>query len=406
MPTSYAMLYAAVQALTPSSKPLRTYSRQRTHSANDTEPTAKRRRITAGAAEPEAELHSSPLWLAASSPTRWKSPFGASSSCASAASTSDARTGSSPPVSPTTQSSPPAPPLRRAAVSLLKRKAEQARAPTAPLAERSDNAAPRAPPARPAKRMVQMQLDLGGNGRQTCSACGMDYIPSNGEDAALHRKFHVRRVGGVDVSRAFVDRAAAAAAETRVWSGADGSFIAAVGRSDAPALRNKAVEVLQLVNAELGAAPMAAQALWGPAHAHERRQSHGPAQSRKCARAAADGYKVFLYVRGSKCVGACVAERIREAFSVLDAGGDASSSSLSVGAAAAPAVLGVSRIWTSNVHRRAGIATALLDAARARFVYGMTVPKHSVAFSQPTESGARLARSWFGQDTGWLVYAG
>jgi N-acetyltransferase len=28
-----------------------------------------------------------------------------------------------------------------------------------------------------------------------------------------------------------------------------------------------------------------------------------------------------------------------------------------------------------------------------------------IAFSQPTESGARLARKWFGKESGWHVYA-
>jgi len=32
------------------------------------------------------------------------------------------------------------------------------------------------------------------------------------------------------------------------------------------------------------------------------------------------------------------------------------------------------------------------------------VPKGMVAFSQPTESGARLAREWFGMQSGWSVY--
>ena len=69
------------------------------------------------------------------------------------------------------------------------------------------------------------------------------------------------------------------------------------------------------------------------------------------------------------------------------------------------AMLGISRIWTSDSSRRQGIARRLLDCAIENFEFAISIPKDKVAFSQPTESGAKLARSWFGKDNGWLVYA-
>jgi N-acetyltransferase len=84
----------------------------------------------------------------------------------------------------------------------------------------------------------------------------------------------------------------------------------------------------------------------------------------------------------------------------------AESSSISVGTVAEPAMLGISRIWTSNLFRKHGIATKLLEVARSQFLYGMTIKKEQVAFSQPTESGGRLAKKWFGQREGWHVYTG
>ncbi len=80
------------------------------------------------------------------------------------------------------------------------------------------------------------------------------------------------------------------------------------------------------------------------------------------------------------------------------------SSSISISAASEPAIMGVSRIWTSNQHRKQGVATKLLDTARANFLYGLTVEKKNVAFSQPTESGGKLAKRWFGCGAGWHVY--
>lgn len=246
----------------------------------------------------------------------------------------------------------------------------------------------------------------------------MEYIPSNTEDATLHRKFHAMNVGGVDFTKAFVERLKG----NHVWSGGDGSFIAVICRKDALALRNKAVEVLKVVNTELAAVVVSEESLWSQiqtvfepenATAHADGKDKPPAKSKR-ASSSCDRFKVYLYIRSNKCVGACLAERISEAFAVEDqdeaaqttdqipSGGE--SSSISIGTFAEPAMLGISRIWTSNLHRKQGIATRLLDVARSDFLYGMTIEKDAIAFSQTTESGGRLARKWFGKKAGWHVY--
>ena len=107
-----------------------------------------------------------------------------------------------------------------------------------------------------------------------------------------------------------------------------------------------------------------------------------------------------------------------------------------------PAILGISRIWTSPLQRHQNIASKLLDVAvkhhndqldrrivakrraddegamsgdsrgaESRESLDSVTPiiekvesKRSVAFSQPTEAGTRLARKWFGKPFGWSVY--
>jgi N-acetyltransferase len=265
-----------------------------------------------------------------------------------------------------------------------------------------------------------MQLDLVGDLRKTCKICGMEYIPSNTEDAMLHRKFHAMNVGGVDFTKAFVHRLR----QNQVWAGGDGSFIAVIGRNDGLALRNRASEVLKVVNTELAAVAIPAEALWSqiptPTPTVRDKDGDGKGQmpdSGKRTCSASDRFKVYVYIRANKCVGVCLAERILEAYSVEVARDDAAqgsgsgqnmaeldSSSISVGTVAEPAMLGISRIWTSNLHRKHGIATRLLEAARSDFLYGMTIDKDMMAFSQPTESGGKLARRWFGKTAGWHVY--
>lgn len=299
--------------------------------------------------------------------------------------------------------------------SFLKRRAKPDTPAKQPLLERSQNI-PNPPNHSKKKRLVQMQLDLAAEVSKTCKVCGMEYIPSHADDAALHRKFHNMNIGGVDITRALSERLK----KNQVWAGGDRSFIAVVSRRDMLALRNKASEVLKVVNRELGAVPIADDVLWSRLRnsiAAEAVGQQGKAQQPRKGNgdgSASDRFKAYLYVHGQKCVGACLAERIQEAFPVLDQDdasespgrlpADSCGSSISIGNTPEAAILGVSRIWTSNLHRKHGIATRLLDSARSDFLYGMTIDKGRVAFSQPTESGGQLARKWFGRRAGWHVY--
>lgn len=301
-------------------------------------------------------------------------------------------------------SSPPPVQKRRPVFSFLRKQIKPTSVAQQPLSERSHNA--HSPPkllASKTKRMVQMQLDLASETRKACKTCGMEFIPSNAEDAALHRKFHAMNVGGVDFTKSTVERLR----KNQVWSGGDGSFIAVVGRKDAVALRNRTSDVLKVVNTELAAVPISDEELWSQTHAQD-------AQDMQSQSTAIDRFKTYMYIRNQKCIGACLAERVCEAYTVLaqdetsaqdrQLPSGTKSSSISISKAATPAILGISRIWTSNRHRKQGIATRLLDCTRSDFLYGMTVAKEKVAFSQPTESGGNLARKWFGCEDGWHVY--
>ncbi|PSN62628.1 hypothetical protein BS50DRAFT_502482, partial [Corynespora cassiicola Philippines] len=301
---------------------------------------------------------------------------------------------------------------RRPIFAFLKKKSISQPLATDLLSECNRNVDNPTKPPPKKRRLVQMQLDLASETHKTCKVCGMGYVPSNAEDAALHRKFHAMNVGGVDFTKAFVERLR----QNQVWAGGDGSFIAVIGRKDTAALRNRASDVLKVVTTELGAIPIADEALWSQIRTtgeDTKTQGEGAEKgNRACS--TSDRFKAYLYVRGQKCVGLCLAERIHEACTVLDQGDVSKAagqlpegfqgSSISISEATEPAMLGISRIWTSNLQRKQGIATRLLDSARSEFQYGMTIDKAKVAFSQPTESGGKLARKWFGRQAGWHVY--
>ncbi|KAI9814307.1 MAG: hypothetical protein M1832_005947 [Thelocarpon impressellum] len=279
-----------------------------------------------------------------------------------------------------------------------------------------------APSTRP-KRLTQMKIDLGQDVRKTCPTCGMEHTPSNAEDVALHKSYHKMNVGGVDLGKSL----ARSLESGKVWS-ADATvasslscFVGVVDRRSSLAERNKARQVLDVANTEMAAVEIrGATARWSPASG-ARDQASGPhgeptPAAEEPDRDEADRSKTYLYVRGDKCVGLCLAEKITGAYRVLEttARGERStasqeiasrSSSVAIGAERQASLLGISRIWTSHAHRRQGIALTLLECARTDFVYGMTLPKSMVAFSQPTESGGLLARRWFGESQGgWRVY--
>ena len=266
-------------------------------------------------------------------------------------------------------------------------------------------------------RLTQMQIDLGGEVRKACPVCGMEYVPSNAEDDALHKKFHAMNVGGVDLSKGFVREVGSKG----VWESAAEAegYIALVDRRSSATARTQVKKVLEIVNSELGAAEIDDALLWGQVQA--KRQPVGGRAAEAVSDVIKDGaevdrFKVYLHIKGGKCIGVCLAERILEAHRVLamdeqrvkekaKVAPASKSSSISVEEKAEPAILGISRVWTSNTFRRKGIAGALLDTVASNFIYGMEIPKDAVAFSQPTESGCRLAETWFEKASGWHVYS-
>ncbi|QDS77861.1 hypothetical protein FKW77_000189 [Venturia effusa] len=247
------------------------------------------------------------------------------------------------------------------------------------------------------QKLTQLTLDLGQKTQKRCQTCGMEYRPSSSEDAALHKRFHAQNVGGMDLGKKFVD---SIFVSQKVWIGSAGDMIIVINRS-AEARKRRVVEsVLDVVEKELGGVGIDRDELWTEVSGI----SHTDMMA-KC-----DRYKAYLYIRGHKCVGVCLTERIRKAYEVQaphneqEKGTNSRSSSIAVSEHARPATLGISRVWTSTFARRNGIAKRMLDSALDNFVYGMKISKDMAAFSQPTESGGNLARSWFGKESGWLVY--
>jgi len=133
----------------------------------------------------------------------------------------------------------------------------------------------------------------------------MSYYPCASDDDALHKRFHAKSVGGVDFKPTILD----ARKSKVVWRGREeeqeeDSFVLVVDRKSAAVERRKAREVLEVVESELSAGEIEEGVLWGGVKAG----------------GGSDGgerFRVLLYVVGKKCVGLCLAERIRKAYRVV-----------------------------------------------------------------------------------------
>ncbi|BDD63292.1 N-acetyltransferase O1 (Establishment of cohesion protein 1) [Monascus purpureus] len=377
---------------------------------DDRRPVAKRRRLQPGDESDEAESNLQ-YAIRECSAAVLSSPSRHNSAVSSDDSHDDDL--STPPSSPPKLSPPPVN-TRKPTFSFLKRKhsSKDVTSNGSPLAEVNSNSVRSSmdPPKKKTQQqqpvLKQMQIDLGHDVRKTCPTCGMEYVPSNAEDVALHKKYHDRNSSGVDLGKAFMR----ANASRWVYEATrfDEGYVVIVDRKASPTARNQAKKVLEVVNKELSSPEIADDALWSQVEPPKHLQRNGTIEK-------TDRYRVFLHMKDSRCVGLCLTERIWESRLVectpsTDAdktnGAEQSNrASIRVRDEIHPAIVGISRIWTSASSRRKGIAMDLLDCVVNNFTYGMEIPKDRIAFSQPTESGRLLAEAFFGPDEQWHVYS-
>jgi N-acetyltransferase len=302
------------------------------------------------------------------------------------------------------------------------------------------------------KLLTQMQISLGQEVQKKCKACGMEYIASSDEDRKLHDMYHKQNLEGYDVGKDFLSKGRLGSV---FQTSKKGDEIAAVDGHDTVWRRKRARAALDVVQRELGAVDIPDKQLWDKETVHA------------LSEVGSSRHTVYMYVRQTKCVGLLLVEHIAEGKKVLEPAKPPSAKDtppstakqsalerlrarralqeetevavdepIRIATKSSPAKLGVSRIWTAPTHRGQGIAKALLDqavqhyndrvsehnrmkSARAepsQVELGVDSPKQAVtddlgllckeqvAFSQPTDAGAKLARKWNGKNYGWLVY--
>jgi len=207
----------------------------------------------------------------------------------------------------------------------------------------------------------QTYLDLGQStfaAAITCPTCGTLYSPGVFEDEAAHAKACTPHLHGISFRSAW-------ARWGEVQRG-NGFTVVRVRPGDPAARHAKAREVEAAADADLG--------FVAAGNGGRGKQRPG-------------GRTLFIYIVAGRAVGLCVSEAIGRAHKQVAPGRRDVGEGRRVR-------LGIYKLWVHAAHRKTGVATALVDAAREWSVYGTVVPRDAIAFSSPTTNGSAFAKKY------------
>ncbi|KAH3671817.1 hypothetical protein WICMUC_004535 [Wickerhamomyces mucosus] len=203
----------------------------------------------------------------------------------------------------------------------------------------------------------QSYLSIGLNDKRTCKECHMSYLKNSTADSRVHNIYHQRIVNG------------------REWSLSWGEIISTLSpnelivkiNSKKPAETKATLEILETVNQDLNAP-----------------------DDNKFWLSDQDKGSVYVYIKNKTAIGIVSVEKIQNGrwFSIDD-GKIVNDKSFNV-------MGGINRIFVVKSQRRNGIALSLLQHVQRFLIYGITIPKHQLAWSQPSFSGGKLASSFNG----------
>ena len=224
------------------------------------------------------------------------------------------------------------------------------------------------------KKKDQYYLDLGQSNfgiRTICPICNMLYVDGLQEDKERHAKVCHEYAHGVLYGNF---------KKERLHKNIDGHKIIEIRpSSDSPSHLNKLQQVKTIVDQELGSS---SSSNWK------------------------NNETVYLYICQKRIVGYCSVEHIQKAYQLLDSTNEENKDKNQLYHSNIPfkAMLGIHQIWCHSKHRKSKIATQLVDTARSKLIFGMTIPVDRIAFSSPTVAGIKFARSYTQTNTP-LVYS-
>ena len=236
------------------------------------------------------------------------------------------------------------------------------------------------------KRRTQMCLDLGQSSMRhaTCARCGLVYAKGDPSDEKTHAQYHAKFLANANGGGAGAMTLKPGEGQSAVWESEDGEA-RCVALDGGKATKSAIERVARGIERELNMPED-----W------ILQQAKGAVKAYVC-----------VSKKGHRVVGALFAEKIARAYRTLPDVKNATDATegtiVSHVGVAENAVCGIRAVWVHSSARRAGLARAMLNAARARAVPGYVVAAAECAFTQPTESGTALALAYCESDT-FLVY--
>lgn len=226
------------------------------------------------------------------------------------------------------------------------------------------------------KPKAQAVLGLPSSESETCKECGMTYFKHIQKDKSMHSSYHKDFVSGLLWETTSKDSVAAQFTVKESPPRGNGTLrahIVTVGRGSST--MGRVNQLLAMVNQELNA-PESSD-LW-------RNPTETSVQG-----------KAFVVVIENRAVGLCVTEPIED--SASQSRWMVFETQKTVPKQVNKQIkVGISRIWVAPKWRRMGLARKLLDAVQRNTVYGITLAKGDIGFSQPSFAGGLLAKSFNG----------
>ena len=255
------------------------------------------------------------------------------------------------------------------------------------------------------------QLNKDGFAQQ-CKVCHMFYNPHERQDAQMHTKYHseftnssLLKYSSAGPSTVNSRRRVGKKSEKLVQQYVDGKCVVIENGVDSSQAVGKALAILDYVDEQLGIKELDKSVSGRVSKMLFKNESAKMSKDVKYESKNAS-YKFYLFVCSmtNRIVGFCLAEQIDKAFEIqhLNASKEAGTFSYDE-SKPFEAVCGISRIWVAESMRRKHVASRLLDCVRMNFLYIYTLAKNQLAFSDPTQLGQSLARSYLGGER-FLVY--
>ncbi|CAH2354430.1 N-acetyltransferase Eco1p [[Candida] railenensis] len=251
------------------------------------------------------------------------------------------------------------------------------------------------------KRVQSTFKHASGSQSTTCKVCGMTYFPHIPKDKELHVKYHKKFVSGVswppslhDKEGVLMTKSVRPTEKRRMLSSSSSSSsssslslsssspivisFVSVSKSSNSQLR-KVEDLLTLVNSELSA----------PRDSQEWKKNHTTSED-----VSIEG-RAFVAIYQNKAIAIVTTDPIYSRATQCKWMVH-KNQSIVPNQVNNSIKIGISRIWTAPNYRYMGIAKYLLQCVMEHSIYGVTLSKNEIGFSQPSFAGGLLAKSFNG----------